>query len=241
MHANDAIIKTVRAVLEREARINLHRHPVTIRRDGDVLVLEGEVYDIAAKKLALGLAAAVAGVRGIIDRLHLVPSERKGDGAIRDGCVKFILGEPTLRNCEVRIHHKGRVDALRRVEPDAAGNIEIAVQDGVITLDGEVGSLSHKRIAGVLAWWTPGRRDVVDGLEVVPPQVDSDAEIEEALRLVFEANPVLNPDQIRISSSNRAITLDGHVATDAEKALAELDAWYLFGVDKVVNRLQVIK
>jgi len=166
MHANDAIIKTVRAALEREARINLHRHPVTIRRDGDVLVLEGEVYDIAAKKLALGLAAAVAGVRGIIDRLRLVPSERKGDGAIRDGCVKFILGEPTLRNCEVRIHHKGRVDALRRVEPDAAGNIEIAVQDGVITLDGEVGSLSHKRIAGVLAWWTPGRRDVVDGLEV---------------------------------------------------------------------------
>jgi len=71
--------------------------------------------------------------------------------------------------------------------------------------------------------------------------VDSDAEIEEALRLVFEANPVLNPDQIRISSRASAITLDGHVATDAEKALAELDAWYLFGVDKVENRLQVIK
>lgn len=241
MHANDAITRTVRAALEREARINLHRHPVTIRCDGDVLVLEGEVYDIAAKKLALGLAAAVAGVRGIVDRLHLVPSERKGDGAIRDGCVKFILGEPTLRNCEVRIHHKGRVDALRRVEPDSAGNIEIAVQDGVITLDGEVGSLSHKRIAGVLAWWTPGRRDVVDGLEVVPPQVDSDAEIEEALRLVFEADPVLNPDQIRISSRASVVTLDGHVAADAEKTLAELDAWYLFGVDKVVNRLQVIK
>src|SRR3972149_2480859 len=87
----------------------------------------------------------------------------------------------------------------------------------------------------------PGPRRVVDGLEVVPPQVDSDAEIEEALRLVFEANPVLNPDQIRISSRASAITLDGHVATDAEKALAELDAWYLFGVDKVENRLQVIK
>lgn len=241
MHANDVIVKAVRAALEREARVNLHRHPITIKLDDGVLVLEGEVHDIAAKKLALELAAAVAGVRGIIDRLHLVPSGPKGDGAIRDMSVKFILGEPTLLNCEVRVHHKGRVDALRRVEPDAAGNIEIAVQDGVITLDGEVGSLSHKRIAGVLAWWTPGRRDVVNGLEVVPPQVDSDAEIEEALRLVFEANPLLHPDQIRISSRNSVITLDGHVATDAEKTKAELDAWYLFGVDKVVNRLQVIK
>lgn len=241
MHANDVIVKTARAALEREARVNLHRHPITIRLDDDVLVLEGEVYDIAAKKLALGLAAAVAGVRGIVDRLRLVPSERKGDGAIRDSCVKFVLGEPTLRNCGVRMRHKGRVDTVRQVDAPAAAYIEISVQDGVITLDGEVGSLSHKRIAGVLAWWTPGRRDVVDGLEVVPPQVDSDAEIEEALRLVFEANPVLHPDQIRISSRASVVTLEGHVATDAEKTLAELDAWYLMGVHRVVNRLQVIK
>jgi len=235
------LIKQVRAALERETRINPHLHPIKIRLDGDVLVLEGELHDIAAKKLALELAAAVSGVRGIIDRLRLAPGERKGDGAIRDAVVKFILGAPMLRNCEVRVEHKGRVDILRRVDTDAAGNIEISVQDGVITLDGEVGSLSHKRIAGVFAWWAPGRRDVVNGLEVVPPQADSDAEIEEALRLVLETDPLLHPDQMRISSRNSVVTLEGHVVTDEAKKTAELDAWYLFGVDKVVNKLQIIR
>lgn len=240
MRANDDIVKAVRSALERETRINLHRHPVKIGVEGQVLVLEGEVQDIVAKKLALELAAAVSGVRGIVDRLHLVPSERRGDGAIRDSIARFILGEQTLLNCDVRARRKGRVDALRRVDADAAGNIEIAVQDGVITLDGEVGSLSHKRLAGTLAWWTPGRRDVVNGLEVVPPQADSDAEIEEALRLVLDADPLVHPDQIRISSRNSVVTLEGYVATDEEKKMAELDAWYLFGVDRVANRLQVL-
>ncbi|HEX5022545.1 MAG TPA: hypothetical protein VFX54_17890 [Candidatus Binatia bacterium] len=29
---------------------------------------------------------------------------------------------------------------------------------------------THKRLAGVLAWWVPGTRDVVDGLEEVPAE-----------------------------------------------------------------------
>ncbi len=36
MHANDAIVRTVRSALEREVRVNLHRHPITIRLDGEV-------------------------------------------------------------------------------------------------------------------------------------------------------------------------------------------------------------
>jgi len=30
------------------------------------------------------------------------------------------------------------------------------VEDGVVTLNGRVPSLSHKRLAGALAWWNPG-------------------------------------------------------------------------------------
>jgi osmotically-inducible protein OsmY len=109
----------------------------------------------------------------------------------------------------------------------------------VITLDGEVLSLSHKRLAGVLAWWTPGCRDVVNGLEVMPPEEDSDDEVADALRLVLEKDPLVHADQIRASVSNWVVTLEGLVGDEEEKKMAELDAWYLFAVDKVINRIEV--
>jgi len=39
------------------------------------VTLEGGVKDIAAKKLALELAAGLASVTGIVDRLKVVPAE----------------------------------------------------------------------------------------------------------------------------------------------------------------------
>lgn len=47
------VLKEVRAALEREPRVNLHKFPIEMDfRDG-VLTLEGEVEHIAAKKLSL--------------------------------------------------------------------------------------------------------------------------------------------------------------------------------------------
>ena len=55
--------------------------------------------------------------------------------------------------------------------------------NGVVTLNGEVPSLSHKRLAGVLAWWVPGTRDVINGLEEVPPEEDNDDELIDAMHV----------------------------------------------------------
>jgi len=69
----------------------------------------------------------------------------------------------------------------------------VSVEDGVVTLDGRVSSLSHKSLAGALAWWVPGSRDVINGIEVAPPQEISDSEITEAVRLVLEKDPLSTP------------------------------------------------
>jgi osmotically-inducible protein OsmY len=37
----------------------------------------------------------------------------------------------------------------------------------------------------------------------------------------------------------RVVTLEGVVATQILRELAACDAWYVFGVNRVVNRLQV--
>ena len=235
----ETIVKQVRAALENEPRINVHRHPVRVAVASEAVVLEGEVGSIAAKKRAMRLAAAVDGVRGVVDRLHVAPAEHRGDGEIRDALTGLLLGELELRDCAMRVRVKGAMETLRDVPSRSAGAIELAIDDGVVTLEGTVISLSHKRLVGVLAWWAPGSRDVINSLEVVPPEEDNDGEIIDALGLVYEVDPVVRHDMINISCHDGVVTLSGAVATEAERARAEFDAWALFAVDEVDNRMEV--
>lgn len=113
--------------------------------------------------------------------------------------------------------------------------IGIRADDGVATLNGQLPSLSHKRLAGVLAWWVPGSRDVVNGVAVVPPEEDNNDEVTDAVRLVLEKNPFVNADQIRAYTHDAAVTLEGLVMNETERRIAECDVWHVFGVDKVIN------
>ena len=239
MNPREAITKQIHGLLERERRINLHRYPIEIKNADGVAVLEGEVGDVAAKKLALELAASVPQVRAVVDRLRVAPGERRGDGAVRDSCARIFLEQAEFRNCTLRSHTNERTEVLREGNGDGIGDIEIAVRDGVITLEGHVISVPHRLFAGVLAWWTPGRRDVINALEVKPDYDERDEEVTEALRLVLEADPELDAAQIRPRCEHWSVTLEGNVPTEEQKRRAEMDAWYISGVDKVVNKLEV--
>jgi osmotically-inducible protein OsmY len=243
MQNGNSILTTIRASLEREPRINLHRWPVRLDlTDDHVLILEGDMESLAAKKRALDVAGAVPDVRGVVDRLHVAAAEHKGDGEILNTLEAMLLDVRDLQNCSLRALKKGESITLQEITDDASsGDILIAVKDGVVTLDGWVISLSHKRLAGVLAWWVPGCRDVMNALEVLPPEQDNDDEVSDAMSLVLELDPmILHPEQIRVHTQDAVVTLEGWVNTQMVKARAEQDAWCLFAVDKVINRLGVI-
>jgi osmotically-inducible protein OsmY len=229
----------VHAALEREPRVNIHRHPIRIASADGTVTLEGEVADVAAKKLALELAASVNGVRTVVDRLRVYPGERRGDGAVRDSLARMLLDSPELKRCSFNMKTNEKMVVLRRVERDADGDIEISVTDGVVLLEGHVISQSHLRFAGALAWWTPGRRDVINALEVQPAYEDRDDEVAEVLRLVLEADRELDSDFIRANCSDKVVTLEGSVPNEQQKRRAELDAWSLFAIRGVVNRLRI--
>jgi osmotically-inducible protein OsmY len=203
----------------------------------DALILEGEVENIAVKKLALELAAKVPGVPGIVDRLRIARTTPMGDDEIRAHLRDALLQEPAFANVSIQIQSDGQTEILRRV--DGNSYILASVQEGVVTLNGEVVSLTHKRLAGVLAWWIPGTRDVVNGMEVVPDQVDNDSEIVDAVRLVLEKDPLVEAGRVSVRAENRVVTLEGAVPNNMIKEAAELDAWFVFGVDNVDNRLEV--
>lgn len=239
MDVKERIAKQVRAAFEHERRINLHRYPVRIELNTDgTLTLEGEVADVAAKKIGLKLAAKVSGVAGIVDRLRVAPVERMGDGEIRDHVRDALLQDSALDTHEVIVRRNLRRDALGAPVP-SVGAIEIAVEDGIVTLNGRVRSLARKRLAGALAWWVPGTRDVINGLEVDLPEDDDDDEITDVVRMVLEKDPLVEPSEIRVTTRNAVVSLEGLAASAQERRAAENDAWCVFGVDRVENRLEL--
>jgi osmotically-inducible protein OsmY len=206
--------------------------------NGD-LVLTGEMESIAAKKLALAAAAETDGVQRIVDRLKVTPAEKMGDAEIRDHVCKVLLEEPALERCLIHGLAGGSVERVRKTIPEPGGSIIVEVKDGVVTLNGEVPSLTHKRLAGVLTWWVPGAADVINGLEEVPREEDNEDELVDAVRLVLEKDPFVNASKIRVSARDWVVTLDGLVPTETMKQMAERDAWYVLGVKSVVNRAEV--
>ncbi len=232
--------KEVKAALEVDPRVDLHRFPINVVNDGDGLRLEGEVESIAAKRVALALARRVSGIERVIDALRLVPVEPRGDGDIRDTFARGLLQQPELRNCTLRQHHKGRDELVQEAHDDwPSGEIAFGVADGELSLDGKVISLSHKRMIEAIAWWTPGCRGVVNRLRVEPAEEDNDDELADAIRLVFEMDPLVHADQIGIRAERGVVTLGGVLQRDEERRMAEMDAWAVWGVADVRNQIQV--
>lgn len=238
MNDTQSALKEIRAALERDSRINIHKNPISLNFEGDTLVAEGEVGSIAAKRLALKAIASFA-VRQVEDRLHVAPAERREDGAIRDSLIAAFTGDSSFHNCTVAIWNKSHFDPVNDARAETPCFLNIVAEDGVVSLTGEVISLSHKRLAKLMAWWVPGVCDVVDYLKVVPPEEDTDDEITDAIRLALAKDPLVHAEQIRVSTRGGVVTLEGVVREQTERQMAEDDVWYLSDVDSVNNQIQV--
>jgi osmotically-inducible protein OsmY len=160
------------------------------------------------------------------------------DEAILNAVRDALLQEPGLQNCTIQVKRDDNTwETVREENATPHGVIQVSVTDGVVFLGDHVTSLIQKRLASVLAWWVPGIRDVINGMEVVPVQEDSDEEIAKAVRLVLEKDPFVNVERIRVRVEKAVVTLEGGAPSAPQQEMAELDAWYVVGVDRVDNRL----
>lgn len=232
------LLRRVREKLRADTAIGFDEASIVLAISDGAFLVDGEVDTVSIKRRLLRAAAAAVAPRPIIDRLHVHPAQAMADGMIGDLVRDALIDEPALADCRLRLWSKGEFELVRDAL-SATGAIDIRVENGVVTLDGEVSGLGRKRLAGALAWWVPGSRDVINGLGVAPAEEDNDAEITDAVRLVLEKDPFVNPDQVRVTTVNAVVTLDGAVPTPSERDMAEQDAWYVFGVEDVVNRIEI--
>lgn len=210
-------VKALRAALTEKLHINLRTNPVKVALDGDSILMEGFVERISQKKRALFMAMGMEGVKGVIDRLRVRPSARMSDAEVKKHVEDAFAGESTLSGM----------------------GLSAEVRGGVVDIEGSVPSLSHKRLAGALAWWVPGSTDVINSIEVDPPEEDSGDEVAEALGLVLEKDRLVDATAITITVKDWVATLGGLAGSEAERNAAEDDAWYIWGVNDVVNNIKV--
>lgn len=123
-------------------------------------------------------------------------------------------------------------------------NIEIGVQNGVVTLRGTVYGPSDKDSALSLVSNTKGVRDVIDELEVAPVSPNDDRIRMEEARAIYGYGPLqryaLDPAKtIRITVVNGRVTLNGVVDSKGDRDMAGIRANGVPGVFSVVNNLQV--
>ena len=189
---------------------------------------------------------AVAVKDGSVTLTGFVRSFRQRRRAEQD--VKRLAGVVGIaNNIEVRlsiIHRRpdseiarDAVEAIKRDLSLSWEKIKAIVEDGWITLEGEVEWHYQRERAEEAVQGLRGIRGVTNKIEVRPrvPPMEIKRRIEQALRRSGE----LDASGISVEASGSEIILRGGVRSWAEREEADRAAWSAPGVTKVDNRIKI--
>ncbi len=199
-----------------------------IGEPGGEIALRGQVQSWAERDLCERVAKAVAGVTAVQNDITVAPAASRPDHEIRN-------------EVEQRLRWHLLVDD---------GLIDVACEDGTVTLTGTVGSATEvvqarrcARVAGVtnvesdglqVAGWARDPR-----LRDSKHAVRSDQQITEAVQAALLHDPRVASFQVRPAVHRGVVTLRGNVDNLKAARAAEQDARNTVGVIRVVNRLRV--
>jgi osmotically-inducible protein OsmY len=133
------------------------------------------------------------------------------------------------------------LDQLEFVPGVETANINVSVNDGIVTLSGHVTGCGQKMAVERAARRVKGVRAVAQELEVELPEAAMipDEEIARRAVNVLKWNSMLPPDAVQVSVSNGWITLSGQVEWQYQRSAAEDAVRPLPGVIAVINKLAV--
>jgi len=143
------------------------------------------------------------------------------------------IDDKKLRN---DLHHELEWDP--RVD---AAHIGIAVQDGVVTLTGQVGSYPEKMAAEEAVRRVRGVRGIAQDIVVRLPDEATASDEELAARAVraLEWDEMVPHELISVTAEHGIVRLEGAVNRAFERDEAELDVRKIRGVNGVINRILV--
>ncbi|VVE22320.1 transport-associated protein [Pandoraea horticolens] len=133
------------------------------------------------------------------------------------------------------------MDELARDTSIHANEIGVEVQDGIVTLSGNVASFLEKCEAERVAARVAGARAIVVSLEVLPTSKDrhTDADIAKAALAVLKWHAGLPVDGMHVKVENGWVTIEGNVESYTQRVLAENAVRTLRSVRGVINDIKV--
>lgn len=178
-------------------------HKIDVAVHEGVVTLSGQVDNVLANERAVGLAETVKGVRAIVDEIEVVPSPARSDRAIAADVEQALLADPTTESYEV----------------------DVAVDDGVVTLTGSVGSWQEKRFAGKVAKGVSGVTETRNFIDIQYREDRADSEIRWDIEEALRWDALIDDARISIEVSDGEVELRGVVGSAAEKTRAVGKAW----------------
>ena len=130
-------------------------------------------------------------------------------------------------------------DGLQQERAIHDRQIRVAVTNGVVTLSGTLDNVEEKCLAGLIAWWVPGVTDCDNQIAIEPAMDLADDALLDVIRQAFEKDVLVNPSAIGVAVQDGTVTLMGSVGSEEERTAAEHDAYYIWGVQHVINRLAI--
>jgi osmotically-inducible protein OsmY len=135
-----------------------------------------------------------------------------------------------------------RRDVLAELEYDPsidARKIGVAVEDGIVTLSGEVSTFAEKWNAERAVERVEGVRGIVNKIEVKIVGDYSDADIAREAADALRWNLMVPPGKVIPKVENGYITLTGEVNYDFQRRAAEKAVRYIPGVKGVINLITI--
>jgi osmotically-inducible protein OsmY len=122
-----------------------------------------------------------------------------------------------------------------------AADIGVSVDNGIVTLRGDVKTYLEKASAERVALGVYGVKAVANDVNVnlSDGQHRTDTEVAQAVVSALKWNTAVPEDKMSVSVSNGWVTLKGHVDWEYQRAAAENTVRYLIGVRGVTNTIAV--
>jgi len=215
MKTDSQIQKDVMAQLNWEPILDVSEIGVAVKEG--VVTLSGIVDTYTKKMMAERAAKKVSGVRAIaLDiQVGLSPIFKKTDSEIAEAVLNAI-----------RLHTVVQED-----------RIKIKVEDGIVTLEGEVEWEYQRKAAKHSIENLPGVRNVLNYIIVKPKAVASD--LQQKIGAAFRRSATIDAQKVRVEIIGSKVILSGTVRSIAEKEDAEDAVWAAPGIITVENKLHV--
>jgi len=195
----------------------LNSAEIGVAVNGGIVTLSGIVNSYAKKISAEKATKRVEGVKAVAEEIEvkLTQTDWRNDVEIAEAILNSIKWYATV---------KGE-------------GIKVKVENGWVTLDGEVEWIFEKNIVSTAIEKLLGVRGITNLIKITPKVAP--IEIKRKINAAFHRNAIIDAKGINITIEGNKVILTGKVCSLAEKFAAASAASSAPGITEVINKLEV--